>query len=255
MILPSGKSGTLSSSARITNDLIAHIDFSNDYGWAGNTANDLANRSVQYSAPGGYISVVSGSTAEPGYIDLDGSTDYLFAGKTLDAFLTATAITIDAWVKPDTVVLGTIASNGSNTASAPNRGFNVIFFPDGLGYLGTRALVNSGSSLSIYAFPGLTASTGEWTNVFITLRHDAGSVYYSAKLFKPNGLSASDFTGASSFSTGFTSSNYLAVGRRSTAALQYWNGMIGAVKVYNRVLSETEMNLNYERSKKRYGHS
>jgi len=255
MILPSGKSGTLSSAARIPNDVIAHIDFSNDYGWSGNTANDISDRSVKYSTPGGYLSVVSGSTAEPGYIDLDGSTDYLIAGKTLDAFLTATAITIDAWVKADTLTTMTIASNSSNTASAPNRGFNLVSTPDGFGYFSPRVLVNSGSSLVFYSFTGLTASTGEWTNALITIRHDAGSVYYSAKLFKPNGLSASDFTGASSLSTGFTSSNYLAVGRRSTAASQYWNGMIGAVKVYNRVLSETEMNLNYERSKKRYGHS
>ena len=100
MIIPSGKSGTVGSSARITNDLIAFIDFSNDYGWAGNTANDLSDRSVKYSTPGGFVSVVSGSTAEPGYIDLDGSTDYLVAGITTAALVGITSCTFDVWIRP-----------------------------------------------------------------------------------------------------------------------------------------------------------
>jgi hypothetical protein len=46
----------------------------------------------------------------------------------------------------------------------------------------------------------------------------------------------------------------LHIGRRSTA-VQYFNGQIGAVKIYNRVLSTDEIETNYQRSKKRYGHS
>jgi hypothetical protein len=254
MILPSGKSGTLSSSARISNDLIAHIDFSNDYGWSGNTANDLANRSVQYSTPGGYLSVVSGSTAEPGYIDLDGSTDYLFAGKTLAEFYTVTALTVDAWVKLDTYSLGTIVSNNTSAVNAANRGFAVISFPDGSGNWVPRINLNNGTLSSTFSFTGLTASTEQWVNLFVTFQVD-GPTYVTGKIFKPNGISASNFSLNGIANTGLTSNNRLAFGRRSVAAIQYWNGAIGAVKVYNRVLSETEMNLNYERSKKRYGHS
>ena len=78
-----------------------------------------------------------------------------------------------------------------------------------------------------------------------------------AKMFNPSGISASSFNelvvGGSSH--GLTSTNALALGRRSTVATQYWDGSIGAIKIYNRALSENEMNLNYDRSKKRYGHS
>jgi hypothetical protein len=260
MIIPSGKSGTIGSSARITNDVIAFVDFSNDYGWAGNTANDLSNRSVKYSTPGGYVSVVSGSTAEPGYIDLDGSTDYLIAGSTLSDFATVTAITIDAWVKLDTISPRAIVSNNSATTGLAHRGFAVISIADGFGNWLPRVNVNTGvGSSSNASFTGLTASAGQWVNLFVVVRDTgvpASAMVTDAKMFNPSGISASSFNvtiGASSH--GLTSTNALALGRRSTTATQYWDGSIGAVKIYNRALSENEMNLNYARSKKRYGHS
>jgi hypothetical protein len=85
----------------------------------------------------------------------------------------------------------------------------------------------------------------------------ASAMATDAKMFKPSGISASSFNffiiGNSSH--GLTSTNALALGKRSTSGLQYWDGSIGAVKIYNRVLSQNEMNLNYDRSKKRYGHT
>jgi hypothetical protein len=260
MIIPSGKSGTIGSSARITNDVIAFVDFSNDYGWAGNTANDLSNRSVKYSTPGGYVSVVSGSTAEPGYIDLDGSTDYLIAGSTLSDFATVTAITIDAWVKLDSVGIRTIVSNNTNTVALGNRGFALISFADGLGNWIPRINVNNGTLSPVLSFTGLTASAEQWVNLFVVIRDTgvpASAMATDAKMFKPSGISASSFSGLTfgDSSHGLTSTNALAIGRRSTTATQYWDGSIGAVKIYNRALSENEMNLNYARSKKRYGHS
>jgi hypothetical protein len=261
MIIPSGKSGTVGSSARITNDVIAFVDFSNDYGWAGNTANDLSNRSVKYSTPGGFISVVSGSNAEPGYIELDGGTDYLIAGSTLSDFATVTAITIDAWVKLDTISNRTIVSNNSTATGSAHRGFAVISIADGFGNWVPRVNVNTGvGSSSIASFTGLTASAGQWVNLFVVIRDigvPASAMATDAKMFNPSGISASSFnlTTIGGSSHGLTSTNALAIGRRSTVATQYWDGSIGAVKIYNRALSENEMNLNYDRSKKRYGHS
>lgn len=258
MIIPSGKPGTLGSAARLTNDVIAFVDFSNDNGWAGNTANDLSDRSVKYSTPGGYVSVVSGSTAEPGYIDLDGSTDYLIAGSTLSAFSTVTAITIDAWVKLDTIAPRTIVSNNSASTGSANRGFAVISFADGLGNWVPRTSINNGAAAYIATFTGLTASAGQWVNLFVVIRDTgvpASEMVTDAKMFKPSGISASSGSSIGTSSHGLTSTNALAIGRRSTTATQYWDGSIGAVKIYNRALSQNEMNLNYDRSKKRYGHT
>jgi hypothetical protein len=256
MITPSGKIGTIDSFRNYsTNGLILNVDFSNDYGFAGNTANDLASTAVKYSTPGGYVAVVSGSTAMPGYIDLDGSTDYLIAGSTLSAFAGLTAFTIDAWVKLDTLATRAIVSNNTAVAALANKGFALIILADGT----PRINLNTGSAVYIPTLSGLTMSTGEWTNWFITVEETVVGTtsVMKGKVFKPAGVSTSDFTGISisTGAQGITSSNPIAIGRRSTAAIQYWDGMIGAVKIYNRVLPESEMNFNYNASKTRYGHT
>lgn len=257
MITPSGKIGIIDSLRNYSTDgLILNVDFSNDYGFAGNTANDLANSTVKYSTPGGYVSVVSGSTAAPGYIDLDGSTDYLYATSSPSAFAGLTAFTIDAWVKLDTAATQTtIVSNNTFPAASANKGFALIILTNGT----PRINLNAGSATYIATLSGLTMATGQWTNWFITVEEtvvDTTSVM-KGKVFKPSGLSASDFTGISisTGAQGITSSNFMAIGRRSIAATQYWDGMIGAVKIYNRVLPESEMDFNYNASKTRYGHT
>lgn len=255
MIIPSGKIGTVDGLRNYTtNRLIAHVDFSNDYGFAGNTANDLANPPIKYSTPGGFLSVLSGSTAGPGYIDLDGSTDYLIATTGTSEFAGLTAFTIDAWVKLDTSGgVRTIVSNNAAAAGSANKGFALIM----LANLTPRINLNTGA-LTYIATLGLTMGTGEWTNWFITVEETVVGTtsVMKGKVFKPAGLSASDFAGVSVSvgAQGITSSNPIAIGRRSTAALQYWDGMIGSVKVYRGILPETEMNFNYTASRTRYGH-
>jgi hypothetical protein len=197
---------------------------------------------------------VSGSTAAPGYIDLDGSTDYLYATSSPSAFAGLTAFTIDAWVKLDTNAQRTIVSNNSNAGSIINKGFSLIAFS-----LTPRVNLTTTTGVQIGTLTGLTMNTGEWTNWFITVEETVANTTSAmkGKVFKPAGLSASDFTGVpiNAGANGITSSNLMAIGRRSTAAIQYWDGMIGAVKIYNRVLPESEMNFNYNASRTRYGHS
>ena len=265
MIIPSGKSGTISSSARITNDLIAFVDFNNDYGWAGNTANDLSDRSVKYSTPGGFISVVSGSTAAPGYIDLDGSTDYLVAGKTTDALAGITSCTFDVWIRPDAQTsVGTIVSNTSTTTGARNIGFGLNLIVSGANAYPRFAVTSATTNITTAQLTGLTFdngfqfAVGFWVNLFLRVAHSPTGITVTGKVFKPDGISASDYTGVTVTTAGVTlygnNDRALHIGRRSTAA-QYFNGQIGAVKIYNRVLSTDEIETNYERSKKRYGHS
>lgn len=266
MIIPSGKSGTLGSSARITNDLIAFIDFSNDYGWAGNTANDLSNRSVKYSTPGGYVSVVSGSTAEPGYIDLDGSTDYLVAGITTADLVGITSCTFDLWIKLDAQSnsVTTLVSNTSTTPGAGNIGFALTTILQGSVVYPRFAVTSATTNITTAQLTSLLFNTGaavgypsQWVNLFFRVAHSPTGINVTGKVFKPDGISVSDYTGVTVTTAGVTlygNNQPLYIGRRSTA-VQYFNGQIGAVKIYNRVLSTDEIETNYQRSKKRYGHS
>ena len=260
MIIPSGKSGTIGSSARITNDLIAFVDFSNDYGWAGNTANDLMDRSVKYSTPGGYVSVVSGSTAEPGYIDLDGLSDYLQAGNTTGALAGITSCTFDVWIKQTTLsqTNATIVTNTSTTVG--NLGFGLLLINIGGVAYPRFGVTTATTNIQTAQLTGLTFDNnpGPWVNLFFRVAHSPTGITVTGKVFKPNGISASDYTGVTVTTAGVTlygnNDRALHIGRRSTA-VQYFSGQIGSVKIYNRVLSTDEIETNYQRSKKRYGHT
>jgi hypothetical protein len=260
MIIPSGKSGTVGSSARITNDLIAFIDFNNDYGWAGNTANDLSDRSVKYSTPGGYVSVVSGSTSAPGYIELDGLSDYLVAGITTAALVGITSCTFDVWIK-QTILTQAIATIVSNTSTGiGNLGFGLVLINTGGVAYPRFGVTSATTNIQTAQLTGLTFDNnpGQWVNLFFRVAHSPTGITVTGKVFKPNGISAADYTGVTVTTAGVTlygnNDRALHIGRRSNAA-QYFSGQIGAIKIYNRVLSTEEIETNYQRSKKRYGHS
>ncbi len=94
-------------------------------------------------------------------------------------------------------------------------------------------------------------------NCFARFQTVGSAVQGTGVLFKPNGLSAYDLiTGVTiaSAAAGVTSNNRLAIGRRSVTATQYLDGQVGSVRIYNRLLSQSEIEFNYNRSKTRYGH-
>lgn len=264
MITPSGKIGTIDSLRNYSTDgLILNVDFSNDYGFAGNTANDLVNTAVKYSTPGGYLSVVSGSTATPGYIDLDGSTDYLAAGIITADFAGITSCTFDVWIRPDAQVgVGTIATNTSTTASLLNLGFGLVLITATPNCYPRFGVTTASTNITTAQLTGLTfnsgSTTAEWVNLFFRVAHSPTGITVTGKVFKPNGISASDYTGVTVTTAGVTmygnTDRAVHIGRRTSAA-QYFNGQIGSVKIYNRVLSTDEIEFNYNASRTRYGHT
>lgn len=255
MISPSGKIGTIGSLRNYSTDgLILNVDFSNDYGFAGSTANDLRT-DVEYSTPSGYLSVVSGSTAAPGYINLDGSTDYLPGTTATSDFANLQSFTIEAWVKPQTVLsVRCIVSNNTSTTSSANKGIAAILLSS---TLAPRLAFTTSSYLTTQDVTGVTCAEGVWNNVYMRYSLVSGIGTYTAKVFKPNGLSASDYIGTQSNLSppGVTSSNAITIGRRAMSAVQYFWGEIGAVRIYNRVLSTDEIEFNYARNRTRYGHT
>lgn len=266
MITPSAKIGTIDGLRNYSTDgLILNVDFSNDYGFAGNTANDLANRSVTYATPGGYVAVVSGSTAAPGYIQLDGSTDYLVAGITTAAFTGLTSCSFDVWIRPTSgAVTSVVFGNGTNIFA--NNGFNILCVPAS-GSLYPRFFVGANSALiTTVNLTGLTfsdgvSSTAQWTNIFFRVEYSTAGITASGKVFKPSGLSASNYTGLYINAAGVTqyapSPNTIHIGRRPTSAsvTQFFNGQIGSVRAYNRLLTTDEIEFNYTASRTRYGHT
>lgn len=262
MINQSNRAGIVNSLRNYTTDgLIANVDLNNDYGFSGNTANDLQKPAIKYSTPGGFVSVISGSTGRPSYIEFDGVTDYLIAtaGATGGAteFAGLTCGTIDAWWYVNSAAGNVIVSNTGFAGSGENfRGFNLL--QANVPPLSMRFRVHNGTSSNTVTVPNLTGATGQWMNWFARFETEGSNVKVTGIIFRPNGLSAYNLTtGATlaNLSNGLTTNNRLALGRQSSDAIQYLDGRIGSVKIYNRLLSQSEMEFNYNRSKTRYGHT
>jgi len=255
MTIPSQSIGPINSLRNYsTEGLILNVDFNNDYGFAGNTAEDLANN-VVYSTPGGFVSVASGSTQMPGSIDLDGTTDYLIAGTTTSDFFNLQSFTVDAWVYLDTLTVNsTIVSNGNGTLGSANRGFTAII-PSASSLV--RMAFNLGTVLPVMDLTGVTIGTGQWSNIFWRIEASTTGLTFTGKIFKPNGLSASNYTGIGNTLAhlGITSNNFMNIGGRPNVSINRWDGKISSVRIYNRVLSTDEIEFNYARNKTRYGHT
>ena len=255
MITPSGKIGTVTGLRNYsTNSLVSHVNFSNDYGFTGGTAVDLSATKKDFGTPGGYVSVVSGATATPGNIRLDGSTDYLVTQSAITELQTTTVLTVDAWfnVNSFSTTARTLVANNSTSTANPGFGIVVVQSANPSEYYCRGSAVNTTTTLSLLNPTTVTGASGQWVNGFFTFEFASGvGLTYSARFYKPGGFSGNQSVVSSA--VGFTSNNPLYIGRRATA-VQYFDGSIGEVRIYNRLLTVNEMNFNYERSKKRYGH-
>lgn len=255
MITPSGKIGTVTGLRNYSTDsLVSHVNFSNDYGFTGGTAVDLSATKKDFGTPGGYVSVVSGATATPGNIRLDGSTDYLVTQSAITELQTTTVLTVDAWFNVNSFSSAprTLVANNSTSTANPGFGIAVVQGSSSSEYYCRGSAVNTTIAALLLNPTTVTGASGQWVNGFFTFEFVSGvGLTYSARFYKPGGLSANQSVLSSA--VGFTSNNPLYIGRRATA-IQYFDGSIGAVRTYNRLLTVDEMNFNYERSKKRYGH-
>lgn len=255
MIIPSSSIGTVNSLRNYsTQDLVCNVDFSNDYGFAGSTAYDLSSKKNQFSTPSGYVSVISGSTAAPGYIDLDGTSNYLLSNNAISELASSNAITIDAWFKVDTVSAAARTLVANNTTTTTNPGFGIAPVQSTPGvYYCRGSMVSSLTTLLLLNPTTVTANTGEWVNGFFNFEYNAaiGSTY-TASFYKTGGSVLTQSVFASGVP--FISTTPIHIGRRATA-IQYFDGQIGSIKIYNRILSSDENSFNYNHSKTRYGHT
>lgn len=258
MITPSSRAGIVNSLRNYTTEgLIINLDFSNDYGFSGNTAYDLQSKNILYDTPAGYVAVVKGSTAMPGYIELDAVADYLVATGTAAGLAGLTSCTSDIWVYLAEPSLNqTIWSTNSNSIGVTHQGSAVFWNKDANGF---RWGTNTGTITTGLAIPGLSGATGSWINCFMRAKAVGNDLNVTGISFLINGVSYSNLiTGATAagYAGGLTTNNLLTFGKRSTTAFQQpLSGRIGSVKIYNRLLTIEEILFNYNRSKTRYGHT
>jgi hypothetical protein len=253
MTIPSKSIGPINSLRNYTTDgLIANFDCGHDYSLTGTTFADLTKNGVSYSTPGGYVALVKGSTAAPAFIDLDGASDYLVASSSPAIFNSLNGLTVCAWIRPAGTLPAlplnhfAIASTNSSTPTFSHKGWGL-----GVTNSGITVNVNTGSNIETETLGSISINV--WTFLTVTFTYGSGTTVNS-RIYYSNGTIGSNSTNFNSYGSAVRTQNPVHIGRRSNTASNYFNGDISLVRIYSRVLSTSELDFDYARSKLKYGH-
>ena len=233
------KGGTsIKNKSIVTDGLVFYVDAgnANSYPGSGTTWTDLKSGSVTSTLTNG----PTYSSSNGGSIVFDGTNDY-----STNATLNITdysSFTLEAWVNPD---------NSSSDHSIMGQWLNdgvdgpVIFYLDvdgaAVGYdIVVRCADNNIRRVSTDIANG---TIGAWNHVACTF--DSTSL----KLYVNNSLIGTTST-ASALKV--NSNDGFAIGSDRTTGSRYWDGKIASVKIYNRVLSATEVAQNYNAHTNRF---
>ena len=219
----------------VQNGLIFHANFSvtQSYPGTGNILYDLSGNGSSGTMTNGanYLS------SNGGIINFDGVDDYVnVPNSTL--LQQAGPITISCWLK--------ISNNGAycGLVSKSSSGLNGEF-EIGADFRGVTELAWRPGSLTSFSsyFSGYTDT---W--LFLTITCDGSSVGSSVNAYR-NGV----FFGTLTTNTvRSASTNAVNIGKRSGAALNS-QAQIDDVRIYNRALTASEIQQNYNATRKRFG--
>ena len=218
------------------NNLI--LDLQSTFGLSGSTWIDQSSYNNNATL---YGSIVTDSINNEIVLSLDGINDYIFPvngfGNVLD-----TGFTYEVWARPITSSNGTLLAEWSGV---PTTGWN----DSQMGFVSNK--INAGvysNVLSSY-ITGPTFSIDNWYNIVMTYNHltNIVSLYINGYLF-------------STVSTVKLNppATYLSLGRPDTAnnylggLTGYFNGYIGAWRIWDGPLDSTEILLNYNTNRETY---
>ncbi|MBI4009621.1 MAG: LamG domain-containing protein [Candidatus Aenigmarchaeota archaeon] len=169
-------------------------------------------------------------------LQFDGVDDYVNVSSITDLPIGASSRTIEAWIMPNKLNPGGTVFALNNVAAAAQSfifqfatvGGNIYVFTDGIN--GANNIIISGSQLP---------TNGSWNHVAFTLSGSAWNYYL-------NGVSAASGTFSVAINTIATTAT---IGKRDDGgnAGSYFNGTIDEVRIYNRALSQSEIqeDMNY----------
>jgi hypothetical protein len=199
-----------------------------------------------------------GATQRPGgwgEVRFDGTDDVLDVGSppALDNILGQNPGTVMLWLKPNT--MGNAVIIGKNDANSVNAGWwleNIITTPSegvvGFRYVVERATVNM-------RIGAASPTDHAWTH--ITVVGDGTLVAANQKMYYNSVLQTLTTSGDGTGINGSDAAETLFIGNNrpatsSTVALSKYKGSIDDIQLYNRMLSETEIDQVYQESLQGY---
>jgi len=225
-----------------TNGLVFYINPHISSCWDGSssTINDLSL--------GGLTCTGTAITRSPGgYFNFNGSSSLINTGSqlidtgTYSISSSTDDYTLEAWIYVRSSQ-GTTTNADSIIGSQGSYGVGMQ-----VGINGSVPRVNHGAR-STSNFYSSNFSYNQWRHIAWAHDHGVGSTVFH------NGASDTTSSG-SSYNIASTSANWgnMTIGNSSSRVTGYYDGWMGAVRVYNRALSGSEVLLNYNADKARYG--
>ena len=231
-----GTAGIISSSyisSLVTQDLLVHLDVGNSgsYGGSGTTWTDLQGN---YNA-----TLVNGPTYnsnDGGSIVTDGTNDYIRLDQVAGTGTSTQSMTYEVWVNPSDNNGNIMSMSDSN----PQTNWNMPpIAADGGKF---RGKVWSNNLLYSSAF-----TQGNWYQVALVFDYQN-----SSQTLYVNGTSVASQSSITYSSSG--QNNYLFLGQANPGANNtgYFGGKYGIFRIYNKALSASEVQQNFNTNRTRY---
>jgi hypothetical protein len=221
----------------ITDGLVIHLDPANtkSYPGSGTTAYDLTNLNLS-------LSLVNGVAFNNNYFEFDGTNDGIYsATNNIAGYGYSDDITWSCWLNP-TAFVDTTKHVYYGRAGGGQQGFGTGFeYSSSIYKFWFEVYGFTGGRQKIYISD---ITPNEWAYYSVTVNHSA----LTYTLYK-NGIQYS--TAGLSEWTQYTGTTFYYVGSYANA-IYFYSGKLSSMKVYNRVLSPTEILQNYNATKGRF---
>jgi hypothetical protein len=220
----------------ITNGLFVMLDAGNvkSYPGTGLTWTDITRNAYDGTLQG----ITTFSSSNLGSFSFNGTTDYISLDMNVPL---GTAFTIGAWVRPAT---GIGATAGSSIIYGPQANGADNYFAVTSGNRTQVHFTRIADVDNVFIQGVLPVNLNSWNYLAMTLGISTVVTYVNG---------AFDIGITTNFEIGSWTSVTNSIGRRSNIAQRYWVGNISNVHMYNRVLSQAEIQQNFNALRGRYG--
>ena len=220
----------------VTDGLVFTMDPLNEQSWTG------PNSSTTYNAVGTHTGSIfndtSGSYGDNNSFDFDGTDDHIQLSNTINL---GTTYSISFWFK----TTQSRTSNGTWLAAGSGNGFTMLLLRN----LRIQFYRGAGADYN-YSAQSLSYNDGNWHNLVLTRNGTKDISMY---------LDATDISFPASGASGYGSGNldtkltFIGADGGTWGPAVPYNGQMGPISFYNRVLSGAEITQNYNALKGRFG--